>query len=166
MRSCVCVCVRARVCVFVCLYSFTVKASSVSNDVSPPKTKFQHADKLEKKRYDILILLKDDIYRQDASRPPMILKQTSDKKILKIRSLFLYFESSPWHQHRNLFVLIECSSIAPTMSDELFLLMHWVEPFSQISPLTTSRWVPLRGNTFVLQFCFRSVSEAATGGIL
>ena len=131
MRSCVCVCVCARarvcICVFILFHRkgfFRQQRCLTSKDEIPARR--QTGEKMIwyidlAKRWYISIGCKS---------APMILKQTSDKKILKIRSLFLYFESSPWHQHRNLFVLIECSSIAPTMSDELFLLMHWVEPFS------------------------------------
>ena len=47
-------------------------------------------------------------------------KPTIDEKILKIRRLlqsnFFYFESSPWHQHKDLFVLVERNFVAPTRS--------------------------------------------------
>ena len=50
------------------------------------------------------------------SRP--LNKPTSDVKILKIRRLlwssYFHFESGPWRKHRDLFVLIERSCVAPT----------------------------------------------------
>ena len=50
------------------------------------------------------------------SRP--LNKPTSDVKILKIRRLLwsssFHFESGPWRKHRDLFVLIERSCVAPT----------------------------------------------------
>ena len=50
------------------------------------------------------------------SRP--LNKPTSDVKILKIRRLLwsssFHFESGPWSKHRDLFVLIERSCVAPT----------------------------------------------------
>ena len=51
MRSCVCVCVcaRARLCICVFILFHRKGFFRLQRCLSPPKTKFQHADKLDKK---------------------------------------------------------------------------------------------------------------------
>ena len=65
----------------------------------------------------------DMIYYEHTKRWYMLIsrplnKPASDVKILKIRRLIwsssFHFESGPWRKHRDLFVLIECSCVAPT----------------------------------------------------
>ena len=83
-----------------------------------PKEETPPRRKLERKRYDILFRKKMIYIDLGFNRP--LSKPTSDEKILKIKRLlkskFFHFESSPWHKHRDLSILIERSCVAPAGS--------------------------------------------------
>ena len=49
-------------CVVSIMLGASTKLHRLRCHVSPPKTELQHADKLERKPYDILCLRKDDMY--------------------------------------------------------------------------------------------------------